>query len=1044
MEKKYDIFIAYHGNAETGSQQEAEALYKVIHNYNLNSGRKINAYFHPVTNPNGYFEETPRIVARTPLLLLVVNKRIPKNEMGQLAEFAQDGTRKNLYDEVKAFRTNPYFKKSHDSCLAKIFICDDMEFKDAEKLDPMFSGTTAFRKTDSNVINSIISWIEEYIISDEKHNDWRDNKLKESVLYKELMLRDDAQYYCDNIVSIYSVCEKELNNIQLCYLDNIAHDINHTYSVLQTISDLLGSEVSKLTTIEIVTFILSAVLHDIGLSFDCDEEQEIIANDGYSDIELKLSNIQNNIFDGDQSLALQYIINCSRDYHIKNVIERLSLVSAFQGKHNNYLNDILQICKIHSGRIEEIAKNYLHNKIVDGQALDQRFLIAVLHLADILNYDFSGLENERNIFALQLELNNEIENIPDLIISNVGKKVRKSTQSRNRNCLQCSLSSNEIFIQSVSYDELKHMCSESITSENYDTIQCRILEYKEYIQRELQSCKRLLFNGGAIRDNWGAESRFSFNIEDTVVYIGGDEDRVPNHKIDIDYATTVSLLLGEQIYGNKRVGLREIIQNSMDACKYRQIRGKSNFYSPTIKIILSKTENQIRITDNGIGMNRYILENYFLKIGKSLYSSEVYKESNYQFKHAGHFGIGFFASFMLSDHVEIFTRYINEGDGWNIRVNTNGRYASISKIPGIEIGTTIILKYDEFEKNFNVYNLENFDLYTEIKNYVMGNFLADISPNTKIKVFICDTNGNGEEEILIESLQQIVGKSQDETVDLSQFLEDVECKIRIENQESYDWYSYSRTFDIEKFEKIDSKYFFGLKDIVYKKIYYKGRSIYLFVPEKYWEIDEVTKEKIKPFNYDGIDRQSAFVSKSETIFGNITISQLFKELCWEFPDLSKPIMAFVGKLYVLSTNQDIIFYQKNINIEQREPNETATLNGIESLDNVYVRNVCIPSFHIELPVLLHRINDSMIPLIKKMIINIEKAGVYPNIDRNDMPAEIKKEISDAVGMAILLWIYSKFKEKAIISVILSKLNAMGQNRFFKKLNFVYDEGANNV
>ena len=150
---KFDLFIAYYGNDQTGSERQARELYHQIHGAQIVPAKYIRAYFHPVTNPYGSFEETPMIVARTPMFVLVVDKNIPTNEDGQLIRHRADGSLGNLFEEVQTFHDSVY-KNHGDKNVAKLFIADSFDFKAAERLHPIFGGTIAL-----NSGNQVIDWI---------------------------------------------------------------------------------------------------------------------------------------------------------------------------------------------------------------------------------------------------------------------------------------------------------------------------------------------------------------------------------------------------------------------------------------------------------------------------------------------------------------------------------------------------------------------------------------------------------------------------------------------------------------------------------------------------------------------------------------------------------------------------------------------------------------------------------------------------------------------------------------------------------------------
>lgn len=151
---KYDVFIAYYGDKTWGSEDKAQEIYEYINNAQIAPNKYIRAYFHSAVNPYGSFEETPLIVARTPLFLLVADKNIPTNAHGQLQKHREDGTLRNLFEEVRSFHDSVMYKSIGGDTAAKVFIADDMDPKKAERLHTIFSG-----KTSLNRHNDVLDWI---------------------------------------------------------------------------------------------------------------------------------------------------------------------------------------------------------------------------------------------------------------------------------------------------------------------------------------------------------------------------------------------------------------------------------------------------------------------------------------------------------------------------------------------------------------------------------------------------------------------------------------------------------------------------------------------------------------------------------------------------------------------------------------------------------------------------------------------------------------------------------------------------------------------
>jgi Histidine kinase-, DNA gyrase B-, and HSP90-like ATPase len=122
-------------------------------------------------------------------------------------------------------------------------------------------------------------------------------------------------------------------------------------------------------------------------------------------------------------------------------------------------------------------------------------------------------------------------------------------------------------------------------------------------------------------------------------------------------------ILGDDIYqGDSYVFLRELLQNSIDAIRVRREVLKRNGIIPgeigTIRVNVEHGQNGDAIVtweDDGIGMDDYIIRNYFAVAGKSYYRSADFEREGLKIDPISRFGIGFLSCFMVADHVEIKT-----------------------------------------------------------------------------------------------------------------------------------------------------------------------------------------------------------------------------------------------------------------------------------------------------------------------------------------------------------------------------------------------------
>lgn len=128
---------------------------------------------------------------------------------------------------------------------------------------------------------------------------------------------------------------------------------------------------------------------------------------------------------------------------------------------------------------------------------------------------------------------------------------------------------------------------------------------------------------------------------------------------------------GEKLYGDKPwLALRELIQNARDAIHAARSLGYLNKDEGEIEVAIEDADDGhwLHVTDNGIGMSRYVLTEVLLDFGHSLWrsadlSGEWSGLAASGFEAVGQFGIGFFSVFMLGEKVRVCTRRCETKDG---------------------------------------------------------------------------------------------------------------------------------------------------------------------------------------------------------------------------------------------------------------------------------------------------------------------------------------------------------------------------------------------
>lgn len=165
------------------------------------------------------------------------------------------------------------------------------------------------------------------------------------------------------------------------------------------------------------------------------------------------------------------------------------------------------------------------------------------------------------------------------------------------------------------------------------------------------------------------------------------------------------------LYSDHEIFLRELVANAVDATtKLKTLSSldkvKDELGDLTIEVILDKEKKTLTVKDRGIGMTSEEIDKYINQIAFSGAEEFVKKFKNKteaeQGGLIGHFGLGFYSSFMVSDKVEIRTKTYKKGAGTkavNWECDGSPEY-TINEIEKTDRGTEIILYINEESKEF--------------------------------------------------------------------------------------------------------------------------------------------------------------------------------------------------------------------------------------------------------------------------------------------------------------------------------------------------------
>jgi molecular chaperone HtpG len=181
-----------------------------------------------------------------------------------------------------------------------------------------------------------------------------------------------------------------------------------------------------------------------------------------------------------------------------------------------------------------------------------------------------------------------------------------------------------------------------------------------------------------------------------------------NHRVGVEFGAVLNLL-GDKLYSNSHVFIRENVQNAIDALRLMELDERPNDLK---KVEVTYTKGTVVIEDWGIGMTEEDVANFYWNIGKS---SKKTKDAQ-KLKVIGQFGIGAFANFGVCSKVELTS--------W--RKGSNKNYSKVLK--------------SDLEKNHTDYHINDVSTIDHYGTIVKATLVKN--PSLKdvkayLKKFVC-------------------------------------------------------------------------------------------------------------------------------------------------------------------------------------------------------------------------------------------------------------------------------------------------------------------
>lgn len=504
------------------------------------------------------------------------------------------------------------------------------------------------------------------------------------------------------------------------------HNRDHAKKLLHLIDYLASREtIEQLSALECLFLVYAAFLHDMGLAVTSMERTRILATTEFQDsirdwpelftsikqARARLSKVED---DGEKAVLETLIYQlyeaalCAflRPRHAAperyrqlcdHLKQTTTLPDLFMFRGVSFEDWLLDVCASHNldpGVLSESLGAYEdrfpRDLVIAQQLVNTQFCAAMLRLADVLDFD-----RERTPRILFESLGIPSSDLPDSDVSLAEWEKHMAVHA-------IEVRPDEIVVSA----ECRH-----------PAIEKSIKDFCSLIERELRDTMAVLNrNTPAVIAKYKVE--LPLTVRPRIKSVGYTYKDL---SLRMNQSAILSLLMGDRLYSHSGVALRELIQNSLDACEARRCLAGTGDYSAQIKVasvVDDVGRRWIEVTDNGIGMDEHVLSEYFLKLGDSYYASsefrrhfERHRREGQSFHPLSRFGIGILSVFMLADVLEVRTHSAfsprDDRAARLVRVERLGGLAYFAECDRSDPGTTIRIRlrselasrYEDFARN---------------------------------------------------------------------------------------------------------------------------------------------------------------------------------------------------------------------------------------------------------------------------------------------------------------------------------------------------------
>lgn len=474
---------------------------------------------------------------------------------------------------------------------------------------------------------------------------WTTLKIKAQEEQERCGERENKEEYLTAVADICRYGVDRSKTIRDTFPFYTLHDEVHICNVMRLMAELLGDKISLLTRDEAALLIMAACCHDIGMSYNESEKKELLNNKDA--VRLYLDKNPSEYMKAyakggaEPELTDEIKMNFFRSIHHKRsseLLQKKEWPRALRGRIDR--EDLIRVCRSHGEEVRKLAD------MDPVHSLDRRFCAILLRLADILDFDDSRAPQaiyEYNEFDGRTSYSEQFsEKEWDKHLSSSGFRF-ESAEDRS-------------YPYPLDYTAECHSIK----------IEQKIKSYLDWVDQELIDCSRILRRFAGRWNDFILPAKVERNIL-SEGYLSGQ------YHITLDQDQVMELFVGENLYSDPAVFVRELIQNAIDAVRTRKQLDHSLPSDWTGQINIRTWSERgyhwFRIEDNGIGMTEDIIRNYFLKVGRSYYNSDEFRQEKHRCKAdpdytpVSRFGIGILSCFMgdkKANQVEVSTKHFSE------------------------------------------------------------------------------------------------------------------------------------------------------------------------------------------------------------------------------------------------------------------------------------------------------------------------------------------------------------------------------------------------